>query len=137
MFILTKNSGIFYKPSIMTSCSNNNNMNNNNKSNINSLIILKEQKEQKYNTPAWTRRFFERSKDDFYFHNLPCNETLVSLSAKHKNKNENFAVVLCKNVYYLGYFINKWISTQLRFTGYLNWIHPWFVIRHRYFYRGY
>jgi hypothetical protein len=129
MFLFTKKSfGTFYKPNIENIMSSNSYVN----PNTNIVKIT--------NSPvSWTRTFFDKSQDtDYYFYNSYYQGTLDSYLSKNKNKkNEHLVVELCKNIYYLGYFFNKWLSNQIRSTGFLNLFHPWFVIRHRYFYRGY
>ena len=57
------------------------------------------------------------------------HEAVDSFVQKYKKKN---------TVSYY-YYYNKLIITAYRwfYRGILNWIHPWFIIRHRYFYRGF
>ena len=57
------------------------------------------------------------------------HEVLESFVRKHKIAKKN--MVMC---YYNQLLINAYKWFQYRF---LNWVHPWFIIRHRYFYRGF
>jgi hypothetical protein len=52
---------------------------------------------------------------------------LESFVRKHKKKNT------------VMYYYNKLLVMTYRWFhyGFLNWAHPWFIIRHRYFYRGF
>ena len=57
------------------------------------------------------------------------HEVVNSFVRKCKKKN---TVSYC-------YYYNQLVITAYRwfYHGILNWVHPWFIIRHRYFYRGF
>lgn len=130
MFPFTKKSGIFYKPNIeniMSSyfCT---------KPKPKSPILSKE---NNYNNTYWTRIQLDITNDyEFDFSNSPRQHTLVSSVQLQKEKKEKSITGVLKNIYYLGYFWNKWVWKQIFGSGFMNWFHPWIVIRHRYFYRG-
>ena len=85
----------------------------------------------------WKIKEFERSRkteldyfsdlDDFSSHTFRYNKALVSYIAK-KQKENSIAFYFDKIVI----FMKKTVSYY-----FFNWVHPWFIIRHRYFYRGY
>jgi len=128
MFLFTKKSlGTFYKPNIENIKTT--------YSKTNTFIIPNKE----YPPTIWTRTFFDKSRDcEFEFQSIPYHETLVSsVVKKEKRNNENYGIILCKSICILGYFFNKWFWKKIRFYGFLNWFHPWIVVRHRYFYRGY
>jgi hypothetical protein len=66
--------------------------------------------------------FEDFSSQPFYY-----NEGLVSYVAKKKEHN----IVV--------FYFDKMVIYMKKLFSYqfLNWVHPWFIIRHRYFYRGY
>ena len=117
-----------------------NNDNNNTKLTLNNCIVPNTEQRNQYNKTFWTRKFLEIAKnDDFDFSDSPRRETLVSFPFETKYNTEEIPItVFFKNMYYLGYFFKKWICRIILFdSGAMGWFHPWFVIRHRYFYRGY
>jgi hypothetical protein len=85
----------------------------------------------------WKIKEFEHSRkteldyfsdlDDFSSHTFRYNEALVSYIAK-KQKENSITFYFDKIVIYM----KKTVSYY-----FFNWVHPWFIIRHRYFYRGY
>jgi hypothetical protein len=108
------------------------------KVNTDKFILTNIEKNKNKKIIEWNRKGFEisRENDSDYF--FPCyNGTLVSSLMKKHVKKENPMIVLYKNISDLGSFFGKWVKEQIRFAGVLNWFHPWYVIRHRYFYRGY
>jgi hypothetical protein len=90
-------------------------------------------------TVKWERKTFEISRENdmfFDFTSVPYHGTLVS-SLLQKRTRENEMAVLWNEMYEFGILMKEWLWKQIRYTGFLNWSQPWFVIRHRYFYRGY
>jgi hypothetical protein len=131
MFLFARKNSTVYKPKVE------NNLSSYSKTNIEHFIAPMIENNTKPN--LWRRQAFDKSKDDEmdYFIS-PYPGTLVSSLTKETQRNtENYLVVLCKNMYYLGAFFGKWLGKQMRYTGFLCWFHPWIVNRHRYFYRGY
>ena len=65
--------------------------------------------------------------DDFSLHGFCYNEALASYIAKKKKQNS------------IMFYFDKMVIYMKNLFSYrmLNWVHPWFIIRHRYFYRGY
>jgi len=57
------------------------------------------------------------------------HEALESFVRKHKIAKKNTVM----------YYYNRLLITAYKWFryGFLNWVHPWFIIRHRYFYRGF
>jgi hypothetical protein len=98
-----------------------------------SVNIMNTPKIGNINNTMWTRIEFEKSREDAHaIISFPYKGkgTLVSSIVKDdkKKNNENQLILFCKN-------LSKWLSKQIRSTGFLNWFHPWIVIRHSHFYR--
>ena len=92
----------------------------------------------------WTRRHFETAffNEDEVMDSFSLNDSFIDTLAFSNRTTSNTLIAkknsfdtLCKNVYYLGYFFNKWWRKLVCSSGFLNWFHHWIVIRHRHFYR--
>ena len=111
------------------------------KVNTDKFILTNTEKNKNKKSIHWNRKEFEISREndsDYFFPYY--NGSLVSslIVKKQDNKEHSIPVmVLYKHISDLGSFVGKWVKEQIRLAGVLNWFHPWFVIRHRYFYRGY
>ena len=55
------------------------------------------------------------------------HKVINSFVRKHKKNNT------------VSYYYKQLVIAAYRWFhyGFLNWVHPWFIIRHRYFYRGF